>query len=174
MSPSVQSPGWHHWSLCLVLCKGSTAPVCGLLPGTPATTACSFQTELPVLSIFLNNPSCHLASSWCVFIYGLRYSFSHCTCRVVFFELAWAVEIGAAESPTKTVISLPVSSVSCIAGWKALESVCFCGTQSPWGFSDWESIVALAGVLLLGTPTPCREEEWCPLSSAFWTLQALS
>lgn len=140
MSPSVQSAGWYHWSLCLLLCKAATAPVCGLLPGSPATqgTTYSFQTELPALNVFLNNPSRQLAAFWCV--PGLRYSFFCCVHSVLFFELAWAVEIGAAESPTKNVFSLPMSSVSCVTVWNALKSVCFCGTQSPWGFLYWEAL----------------------------------
>lgn len=76
----------------------------------------------------------------CLSVPSLRYSFFRHVCPVVFFELAWAVEIGAVESPTKNVISLPMSSVSCISVWNALESVCFCGTQSPCGFSHWEAL----------------------------------
>lgn len=93
VSPSVQSPGWHRWSLCLLSCKGSTAPAGGLLPGIPASQGSTaafrlsylhwmYSLTIPavillLLGVYLSDPD-------------LRYSFSCHACPVVFFELAWA------------------------------------------------------------------------------------
>lgn len=91
---------------------------------------------------------------------GLRYSFFRRACPVVFFELAWAVEIGAAESPTENVISLPMSSVGCITVLSESSRECvLLWYPKSQGFLVLGSVMAVVGVLPSLTPTPCSQEQ---------------